>query len=125
MNNEDYINNVIKTESKDYDSIKNRINTNVLRLLHGSIGIETEAGELIDQVKKHLFYGKELDIPNIKEEIGDLLYYIGIICDVYSFKLDDIMQININKLKARYGNKFEENKAINRDLEKERKILEG
>ena len=46
-------------------------------------------------------------------------------CNQYNVSIDDILEKNILKLKARYVNKFSSDKAINRDLETERKILEG
>ena len=44
-------------------------------LQHGIIGILTEAGELGDTIKRHVFYGEELDVENIIEELGDLLWF--------------------------------------------------
>ena len=116
---------VLKTESKDFDSISSRLkDKRALRLLHGSCGIATEAGELLDALKKHIFYGKELDTVNIVEEIGDLMWYSAIILDELGVEFEDVMEKNINKLKSRYGEKFSEISANVRNLEKERKILE-
>jgi len=116
---------VLKTESKDFDSISTRLNDKrALRLLHGSCGIATEAGELLDALKKHIFYGKEIDTVNIIEEIGDLMWYSAIILDELGVEFEDVMEKNINKLKARYGEKFSETSANVRNLDKERKILE-
>lgn len=121
----DYVFNVCRTESTNFDEIKDRLDNDLkLRILHGAMGICTEGGELLDAVKKHIFYGKDLDIVNIKEEIGDALYYIAVICDVCDFDFYDVCQINIDKLKARYGDRFSSEKALNRDLDKEREILE-
>jgi hypothetical protein len=39
-------------------------------LLHGGMGVATEAGELLDVIKKHHAYGKEIDLVNLREEIG-------------------------------------------------------
>ena len=116
---------VLKTESKDFDSISTRLNDKrALRLLHGSCGIATEAGELLDAMKKHIFYGKEVDTVNVVEEVGDLMWYIAIILDELGVEFEDVMDKNINKLKARYGNKFSEDSANSRNLDKERKVLE-
>ena len=46
-------------------------------------------------------------------------------CEVYNTNVSDILDKNIAKLKARYGEKFSSDRAINRDLETERTILEG
>ena len=93
-------------------------------LLHAAIGIATESGELLDTIKKYMFYGKPLDITNIKEEVGDLLWYIALLCHSQGWSFEEIMFLNIEKLKARYPDKFEEDKAIHRNLPLERLILE-
>lgn len=94
------------------------------RLLHGAIGCGTEAGELLDQVKRHIFYGKDLDAVNVMEECGDLLWYIALTLDSVGYTLEEAMAHNIDKLRARYPKKFTEEAALNRDLVEERKILE-
>ena len=67
----------------------------------------------------------ELDLVNVKEEIGDLLWYIAIMLNVLDTDFETVMRTNIAKLKARYPDKFTEEKATHRDLNKERQILEG
>jgi NTP pyrophosphatase (non-canonical NTP hydrolase) len=125
MNTEEYIENVLKTESADYEAIKHRIATrHNVRILHGIMGIDTESGELTDALKKFLFYGKNIDTVNVVEELGDLLWYVALICDELKISFSDIMRINIDKLRSRYGEKFDEKKAIDRNLEAERKSLE-
>jgi hypothetical protein len=158
-------------------------------MLHGLMGMCTEAGEVIDALKRSIFYGKELDAVNVAEEVGDLCWYLAIICDVLDLDFDkevegamefndtaefrpllliatelnavcggnlvtfntqgqphiikplfylmdeiideldadwgNICETNIAKLKARYGDKFDAHKAINRDTDKEREILEA
>jgi len=88
------------------------------------MGVVTESGELMDALKKHIYYGAELDKTNVKEEIGDLLWYVGILCDTLGLTFEEVFETNIAKLKARYGDKFNETGALNRNLEKEREILE-
>ncbi|MCA9385315.1 nucleoside triphosphate pyrophosphohydrolase family protein [Candidatus Dojkabacteria bacterium] len=108
-----------KTLSTNFNS-----NEKTERLLHGAIGIVTESGELLDALKKKLYYGKELDVVNIKEELGDLMWYIAIILRELDFELEDILDLNISKLRSRYGETFLEHKALQRDLDTERAILE-
>lgn len=96
-----------------------------MNLLHGTVGICTEAGELLDAFKRNIFYGKELDTVNVKEEIGDIMWYIAIMCRELNMDMGDILQTNIDKLKARFPEKFTEHHALNRDLNTERNILEG
>lgn len=121
----EYIENVLKTESVvrlSNETLGRQLNS---RILHGAMGACTEGGELLDACKKHVFYGRELDKVNIKEEIGDVLWYIAILCDELGLTFEEVMDTNIAKLKARYGEKFSAEKAENRDLEKERAILEN
>ncbi|MCB0357936.1 MAG: nucleoside triphosphate pyrophosphohydrolase family protein, partial [Bdellovibrionales bacterium] len=96
-----------------------------IRLLHGAIGLATEAGEFLDALKKHIYYGRELDRVNLAEELGDIFWYCAIIADELNVPFAKIMETNIEKLKARYGEKFTEEKAENRNLTVEREILEN
>lgn len=125
MNTTEYIKNACKTESNDFNQIGARISDEgTIRLMHGAIGLTTEAGEFIDALKKHVFYGKELDRVNLKEEMGDMFWYLAIIADELDVDFSEIMNTNIKKLKARYGEKFSDQSAEVRDLKKERTILE-
>jgi NTP pyrophosphatase (non-canonical NTP hydrolase) len=125
MSSQEYIKNAIKTESQDTDGMNIRLTDDgTKRLLHAGIGLATESGEFLDAIKKHVFYGKELDRVNLQEELGDLFWYMAIACDELGAEFEPIMARNIEKLKARYGEKFSEERAENRDLDKEREILE-
>lgn len=94
------------------------------RILHAGIGIATEATEIIEAVFAEKFEGKELDVVNIKEELGDLMWYMAILLRELDIDFHDALQVNIDKLRARYGEKFSADKANNRDLDAERDILE-
>lgn len=96
-----------------------------LRLLHGGIGLATESGEFLDALKRHIFYGKPLDTVNLAEEMGDLFWYMAVVCNAVGVSFEDVMEKNIAKLQARYGSKFSEHRATNRDLIAERRILDG
>ena len=133
---EDYIELALRTEpsSEQYCEIIKRINEpEIIRLLHAFIGLETEVGEILDALKKHLFYGKALDLINHSEEIGDLFWYEAIATDSLAklmfknpYELENsIKEKNIAKLKARFPDKFSNNFAQNRNLEIERSILEN
>lgn len=117
----DYIKEAVRTESVP----KLDLSTNQVRMLHGAMGLCTEAGELLDSLKKHLFYGRELDTVNVAEEIGDAQYYMAILCDVLGISFEEIQAVNIKKLRARYPEGFSSERAYNRDLDTERQILEG
>jgi NTP pyrophosphatase (non-canonical NTP hydrolase) len=95
------------------------------RLIHGMIGVCTEAGELQDMVKKFLIYNKRFDPVNVLEECGDLLWYISLTLDSCGFTMDECMRRNIEKLRKRYPDKFSFDAANNRDLDAERAVLEG
>jgi NTP pyrophosphatase (non-canonical NTP hydrolase) len=115
------------TESRHFEEIAERISTiDNIRLLHAQLGFSSEVGEFADQLKKHIFYGKPLDKINLSEETGDLLWYLALSSNVDGMlTINEVMERNIAKLKARYGDKFTEARANNRDLDRERKILEG
>lgn len=95
------------------------------KILHAMIGIATESGELLEAIYKSKWGGQNFDKTNLKEELGDLFWYMAILFREFEFDLEDVLQININKLRARYGEKFSQEGAINRNLDKEREILEG
>lgn len=125
MTNEEYIKKVLTTESCNFDEIRVRINIiSILRLLHVGMGLVTEAAEFMDALKKYIYYGKELDIINLKEELGDISWYQGIGIDELGTSLEEIQIVNIAKLQKRYGITFDQAKAISRDLSAERHILE-
>src|SRR5262249_12605893 len=106
--------------------VKERLqDTGTVRLLHAMIGLCTESGEIQDQLKKHIFYGKPIDTTNLVEEMGDLFWYLGIMANTLGVSFEEIMAKNNAKLRARYGDKFTETAALNRNLNAERNILEG
>lgn len=113
-----------KLSEKTLSGGPKEIDEKTINLLHGAMGLSTEANEILDHLKKVVFYGKEVDIVNIKEEIGDLMWYMAIFLRELDIDFYESLEININKLKARYGEKFSSEAALNRDLDKERKILE-
>lgn len=117
---ETFINDAIRTESTVFN-----IEPGDERLLHAGIGLATEAGEFLDQLKKHVFYGKPLDKVNLKEELGDMMWYMAIALDELDSDFTTEQQRVINKLKARYPEKFSLESAENRDLDKEREVLES
>lgn len=92
--------------------------------IHMLLGLASEVGELQDAYKKHLAYGKDLDLINVKEELGDVLWYIANMCTILELNMHSIAETNINKLMVRYPNKFSNKCATIRDLYIEREILE-
>ncbi len=94
-------------------------------MLHCAIGCSTEAGELLDAFKKHIFYGKPLDKVNVGEEIADMMWYISNLARLSELDIETLLYNNINKLRVRFPEKFTQENAENRDLNKEREALEG
>jgi NTP pyrophosphatase (non-canonical NTP hydrolase) len=103
-----------------------RLNLSVdtARLLHGATGLASEGGELLDNVKAHLFYGKELDKTNVLEECGDALWFIAVALDSCGYTIQQAMEMNVAKLAARYPDGFSTDRALNRDIGLERSALE-
>lgn len=120
-NNEDanitqhYIAACVTTRSNEPKGLKAYRGNISVHLLHAALGISTEAAEILDVVKKSLFYGKEPDLEHLREEIGDLLWYVSIALDDIGTDYEDVMARNIAKLRARYADKFTSTEAINRD----------
>ena len=97
----------------------------LIDLNHAALGLCTESAELADVIKKAIYYGKNIDKPNLLEEIGDILWYACIVLDYLDKDFSDAMRVNISKLEKRYPDAFTEEDAIHRDLAGERKILEN
>lgn len=92
-------------------------------VVHAILGKATEAGELLEALKLGMD-GQALDRTNLMEELGDGQWYDAILANALGFTFDEVQQINIDKLRGRYPDKFTEYDAQNRDLNAERKVLE-
>ena len=95
------------------------------RIIHAALGIASESGEIADAVKKLMAYGKPLDLVNLDEEMGDILWYIQLYCNVRKIRIEELMAVNYAKLRTRYGDKFSQEACFNRNLELERQNLEA
>ena len=82
--------------------------------LNGALGLAGEAGETLDMIKKWIFHGAELDKVHLEKELGDVMWYMAMLCNAFGFSLDEVMQLNIDKLKARYPDGFSEAASNNR-----------
>lgn len=111
------------------DAIRRSATPDKHGLQHAAMGMITESAEFMDQLKKHIQYGKELDWVNLGEELGDLMWYIALAARIIEkntdVTLEDWLERNIKKLKERYPERFENHQAININISKEREILEG
>lgn len=83
-------------------------------LENGVLGLCGESGEVADIVKKHLFQGHELDTKHIAEELGDVAWYLSVSASAIGYKLEDILQMNVDKLLKRYPDGFDSEKSIHR-----------
>jgi NTP pyrophosphatase (non-canonical NTP hydrolase) len=101
---------------KNYSPVAARLasNPDLLRLLHGAIGMSGEAGEILDAMKKVYMYGKSADVAHFKEECGDLLWYMALFLDAIGSSFEEVMQMNADKLAKRYPKGFTEKDALAR-----------
>lgn len=83
-------------------------------IVNGVMGLNGEAGECIDIVKKHMFQGHSLDEDKLKDELSDVFWYLAIAAKGLGLKLDDIAKHNVEKLIKRYPEGFDADKSINR-----------
>ena len=70
------------------------------------LGLTGEAGEVADHIKKVYFQGHYIDNEHLKEELGDVLWYVTLGCLCGGFSLSDLMESNVKKLERRYPNGF-------------------
>lgn len=99
------------------------------RVFHGVVGIATESAELASALSNYIETG-DLDPVNIQEEMGDGAggtnsWYAAILHDALNLDPQETMRKNIDKLRARYPEKYDDTLAEKRDLQTERKILES
>lgn len=83
-------------------------------VFNACLGLSGEVGELNDMIKKWIFHEKPFDEVHAKKELGDVLWYVAMMCHSFGWDLDEIMQMNVDKLKARYPQGFSVELANNR-----------
>ena len=86
-------------------------------LINGVMGLCGESGEAIDIVKKHRAQGHELDKEKLAKELGDVAWYLAETATAIGYDLEDIFQMNIDKLKKRYPEGFSVEKSVNRNTD--------
>ena len=106
MTGREYQELALRTARKDLDSTQ--------QLLNGALGLAGESGEVVDEIKRHLFQGHWLDKCHLQRELGDICWYLAIAASALDTDLDTIFQMNIDKLKARYPDGFAAERSINR-----------
>lgn len=123
MTPEEYTKKCLRTEPFQYSF--GPVGRITPRIQHAVDGLVTEAGEIVDALKRHRFYGKELDKVNLVEEAGDICWYLSLLFDELGVTWEQAWDWNINKLQKRFPEKFTEDAALNRDLQGEREVLES
>ena len=83
-------------------------------LINGVMDLCGEAGEAIDIVKKYLAQGHDLDREALIKELGDVAWYLAETAYALDVSLEEVMQRNIDKLKARYPQGFDAARSIGR-----------
>ena len=83
-------------------------------LENGLMGLNGEAGEAIDLLKKHMFQGHPLDREHLAKELGDVAWYLAVSADALGYTLEEVLEMNVKKLRARYPEGFEVERSVSR-----------
>ena len=120
----EFVNAVTSQQSKDHEAFLYRLQElegqefPTERLLTAAVGMSAEAGEFTEIVKKIIFQGKPVTEENMfhmKRELGDIMWYVAQACMGLNISLDDIIEMNVDKLKSRYpGGEFDVHYSENR-----------
>ena len=89
--------------AKDGEDIVKNLTPEQANMWHMVTGIGGEAGEIVDCIKKHVIYQKPLDVENVKEELGDLLFYMSNLMQSVGLSFEEVLQHNVDKLSVRYA----------------------
>ena len=84
-------------------------------LMNGALGLAGESGEVADFVKKMAYQGHPMDREHLAKELGDVCWYIAETATAIGYDLETIMQMNIDKLMARYPDGFSAERSQNRE----------
>ena len=120
-----FVHDVTSAESLDYAALLTRMNKleleddcNLSQLLTAALGLGAESGEFTEVVKKIILQGKPYNEDNVfhmKRELGDICWYIAQACMALDTTFDEIIEMNVDKLKKRYpGGEFNVHQSENR-----------
>ncbi len=84
------------------------------RLMYTALGLNGEAGEVAEIIKKALFHGHDLDKEMLLKELGDVMWYVAVLADTLGLSLDEVGSENIAKLRRRYPDGFSSERSRNR-----------
>ena len=121
----DFVSEVTSPASKDVAQLMRRItdleveqDADVPRLLTAALGLTAESGEFTEVVKKIILQGKPYNEENVfhmKRELGDICWYLAQACMALDTTFDEVIEMNVDKLKARYpGGEFDVHSSENR-----------
>lgn len=82
-------------------------------LYHAVFGLTSEAGEVAGILQK-VYQGHDVDISHLKKELGDCAWMLAEACESIGAELDDVMQLNIDKLAKRYPEGFSAERSLTR-----------
>ena len=85
-------------------------------VVNGVLGLCGESGECADMVKKHQFQGHELDRDHFAKELGDVAWYLAVSAYAVGYDLEDILQMNVDKLRKRYPEGFDAERSQHREV---------
>ena len=121
----EFVDAVTSDESKDFVDLSDRLveldkkGANIERLLTAGVGLNAEAGEFLEIIKKMIFQGKPWSEDNREHlviELGDAIWYIANACMALEVSFDEVVALNVKKLKKRYpGGQFDVYYSENRD----------
>lgn len=101
-------------QDKDDNILLDKDGKDIGGIFNACLGLSGEVGELNDMIKKWIFHEKPFDEEHAKKELGDVMWYVAMMCESFGWDLDEIMQMNVDKLKARYPQGFDVELANNR-----------
>ncbi len=121
----DFVTGVTSLPSTDLEALLARltaldveVDADVPRLLTAALGLTAEAGEFTEVVKKIILQGKPYNEDNVfhlKRELGDICWYLAQACMALDTTFDEVIEMNVEKLKARYpGGEFDVHQSENR-----------
>ena len=121
----DFVAEVTSPASSNYADLLRRINlleieddADVPRLLTAALGLTAESGEFTEVVKKIILQGKPYNEENafhMKRELGDIMWYVAQACMTLDTTIDEIIEMNVDKLEKRYpGGSFDVHHSENR-----------
>lgn len=120
----EFVDAVTSEQSKDYEALIYRLQElegqefPSERLLTAAVGMSAEAGEFTEIVKKIIFQGKPVNDENLfhlKRELGDIMWYVAQACMGLNVSIDEVIEMNVDKLKSRYpGGEFDVHYSENR-----------